>query len=216
VLSAPFAFASPAFVPEYWTPKRIACFLAGPEDILFSFANGVLVWLLAVAPVLGFIQPHFDRTRMLRTFFAWTIIGFAISTLVQAAGLTIWGGTVVACAAVSLLVLQRRPALWSVAVRGTIGFTAFYTLLLVGTFTVWPHFLDQWNAAALSGIFLIVVPLEEVVWAAGYGAAWPLIMAHAFGFRPASAGRTSNSRLAKALVPPDTEAMPTGPEPPSA
>lgn len=218
-LSAPFAFASPAFVPEYWNPKRIACCWAGPEDVIFSFANGVLVWFLAVAPVCDRIRPHFDRIRMLRSFLACTLIGFAVASLFWSAGMSIWGATVVGCAAVSGLVLRRQRELWAVAIKGAFRFAVLYTLLLMGAFAVWPHFLEQWNGATLSGIVMMGVPLEEVVWAGSYGSAWAVMMAHAFGFRSADAVPSSRHRLADALVPMDsgaTQSVPGSPAPPRA
>jgi hypothetical protein len=39
--------ASVFFVPYCWSPVRVADFPAGPEDFIFSFANGGIAWLLA-------------------------------------------------------------------------------------------------------------------------------------------------------------------------
>ena len=47
LLAAPFALTSFLVVPEYWRPVRIAEFLAGPEDIIFTFASAGTAYLLA-------------------------------------------------------------------------------------------------------------------------------------------------------------------------
>jgi len=41
------------------------------------------------------------------------------------------------------------------------------------------HFLQQWNLPSLSG-FIFGLPLEELVWALGFGFTWPVFMAHVF------------------------------------
>lgn len=43
LLSTPFALTSYFFVPDYWQPDRMAVFITGFEDIIFSFANGMIV-----------------------------------------------------------------------------------------------------------------------------------------------------------------------------
>ena len=46
----------------------------------------------------------------------------------------------------------------------------------------WPHFIQQWNLPSLSG-FIFGMPIEELVWALGFGFTWPLFMAHVFDVR---------------------------------
>jgi hypothetical protein len=45
-LCAPSAGFALLFVPAYWHPKLIVAIPVGVEDVLFSFANGGLAWLM--------------------------------------------------------------------------------------------------------------------------------------------------------------------------
>ena len=42
-----------------------------------------------------------------------------------------------------------------------------------------PGCIEQWNRGALFGLYIVGLPIEEVLWAAGFGALWPAILAFA-------------------------------------
>jgi hypothetical protein len=86
-----------------------------------------------------------------------------------------------------LLYTQRR--LWPLALYGTGSFLAFYSVILKLMFSSWPHFLRQWNLPSLSG-FIFGMPVEELIWALGFGFTWPLFMAHVFDVRVRPSART--------------------------
>ncbi|HSM52307.1 MAG TPA: hypothetical protein VLA75_12975, partial [Thermoanaerobaculia bacterium] len=58
-----------------------------------------------------------------------------------------------------------------------------YAAVLKGAYLLWPAFPEQWSTAGAWGLSVWGLPLEEIVWAAGGGAAWPLFMAELTGAR---------------------------------
>jgi hypothetical protein len=183
ILCAPFALASVMFVPEYWRPHRIACFLAGPEDLIFSFACGVLVWCTAVV-----LSPPrtmaFRPSRVFRVYGGACIVfvggilvfrnlcGLRTMPSVLVAGLVLYG----------LLLPLRRDLLRFSLVAG-FAYCVAYALFFGLVFAVCPDFARQWNWDNLWALSLLGVPLEEAAFALVFGACWPLAMAQAFDVR---------------------------------
>jgi len=183
LLSAPYALASVGFVPEYWNPVRVANFLTGPEDIIFSFANGGIVWLLSIWLVQRRVTLSLQTGRLFRRYIACTSSGVALILVCRFSGLGVMTSVTVSIVALGVLLLWRRGELWPIPVAGAIGFTLLYLVLTVAVSMIWPDYLMQWNADNLWGPIFLGVPLEEVVWAFGYGAVWPLLMAYVFDAR---------------------------------
>ena len=183
LLSAPYALASVSFVPEYWNPVRVANFLTGPEDIIFSFANGGIVWLLSICLVQRRTTVSLQTGRLLRRYIVCTSSGSVFILVCRFSGFGVMTSVMVSVVALGVLLLWRRGKLWPLPVAGAIGFTLLYLVLTVAVSMIWPDYFLQWNADNLWGPSLLRVPLEEIVWAFGYGAVWPLLMAYVFDAR---------------------------------
>lgn len=180
VLSAPWALASVAFVPEYWTPSRIATFLVGPEDVIFSFTNGVLVWLLATWPVRHRITVDLSFTRIVVRYVSYCALGMSLGAVFRLLGFGVMSSALLTFLIAAILLLVRHRALWSLMLTGSVSFAVAYFAYTAVIFRLSPTFVNQWNAANLWGYFILGVPLEEVLWALGFGAIWPMLMAYSF------------------------------------
>ena len=64
-----------------------------------------------------------------------------------------------------------------------ISFIIFYFIFIKVGLMVFPEFLQQWTAKNLWGPDVWGIPLDEIAWAAGFGAVWPLIIAYLFNAR---------------------------------
>lgn len=183
LLCAPFCLYEVAFVPEYWSPVRIARGLVGLEDIMFSFATGGIAWLLGTCCLRRNISFSIEPLRFSRRFFGCSILGLILSLILWRLGLRIMTATllVIAIGVVGLALRYRR--LWLVAVQGAFGFLLVYVAVLRLSFVIWPQFLLQWNSDGLWGTSFLGVPLEEVLWALAFGAIWPGFMAYVFDAR---------------------------------
>lgn len=185
VLSMPSALASVVVVPDYWRPVRVAVFLAGPEDALFSFASGGIAWAVATARLPRPLESTLVPRQALARYFRHMALGSALTLLLLGAGLPVMPAIIVASVAVAAVVAARRPELWPLAAAGAGGFTVAYLAALLTVFALWPGFAGQWDGASLSGLRLLGIPLEELGWALAYGAAWPLLVADACQLRVA-------------------------------
>ncbi len=180
LLSIPLSFSTVLFVPEYWDPVRLFDYWVGIEDLLFSFATGGIVWILAV------LVSHSRTNQIAWEQVAWrylivVALGLSAKTIMQEIGGPIMnqaiGGMLVTC-----LVLSWKN--WRVlrpALRSGILFMMGYTLLLSVLFWLFPGFDAQWTIENLSGLSVFNVYLEEILWAFGFGVSWTIVMFFVFG-----------------------------------
>jgi len=179
LMSAPWAFASIVFVPNYWNPVRVVHFLVGPEDIIFSFSNGIIVWAIAVAPLRGKISINFTFRRMLKRAFLLSLLSFSITMSLWFLGLKIMTAVFISLTVTTAILFLLLHRIFRIlCIRGAIGFSILYGILTGVSFSLFPHFLEQWNLANLSGMSIFNVPIEEIIWAFGFGAYWPLYIAY--------------------------------------
>jgi hypothetical protein len=184
LLAAPLALvSSSAFVPDYWKPVCIAQFLASPEDILFSFASGGIVWLMAAGFLRTRMAVDVRPKRLVRRYLLCTVLGLVLSLGCVLSGARPMTAAIVVGLGLGVALLWRRSDLWPMAMAGLVGFGAFYSAWLCGVSFATPWFCDQWNAEGLWGPRLRGIPLEEYVWGAGFGAVWPVFAAYLFDAR---------------------------------
>lgn len=189
LLSAPFAMTSVFFVPYYWSPVRLANFSAGPEDFIFSFACGGIAWLLAIWPYRRRITVSLSWERFLGRYLVWTGVGMSLSAVCWYSGFGPMEAVLTSFTTTGIVLLVRRFDLWLLSVTGGTRFVLFYSLSVTVAVLVWPDLGTYWNPKNLWGPRILAVPLEEIVWAAGFGTVWPLWMGHVFDARLISEGR---------------------------
>lgn len=176
VLGIPGAAYSLVFVPTYWNPVRILALPIGIEDVLFSFANGGLVWLLVAVWTPG-IRVSIDAATVAKRWLAVTAAFTLLLVVIARGGVPVMHAGLVGAAVILGAMLWRRPAHWPLAVRGAIAFTILYGAVLFGSLHIWPGALSQWDTRVLSGIVFLGAPVEEMIWALAYGAVYPVVMA---------------------------------------
>jgi hypothetical protein len=89
----------------------------------------------------------------------------------------------VSMAMLGSMLLVLRPGLLGVSLRGMVRFALLYAITLKLIFVLAPSFVAQWNREALLGL-VGGMPVEELLWAAAFGAVWPAMMAYAFDTAP--------------------------------
>ena len=190
------AFEAYLFVPNYWCPAQvIAGFGIGLEDLLFMFVMGSLCVIAATWSAGDRIEWRLDWRRLARRYPICLGLGLLPQLLLLRLGASMSSvmilGTLLVAAA--MLCIERRE--WRMAASGAVGVLAFHLLSSKLAFVAAPGYLQQWNLSELCGLAVWGVPIEEVVWAAGFGACWPLGLAYLFGVRLAPAAECRRVRV---------------------
>lgn len=187
LFTAPFGLTEPLFVPRYWDPPSLFDLAQRTgfdlESLIFCFGIGgvaaVLVNVLTgrVAVPLPPDARRHGRHRLHRwvllapfiTFVVllplrWNPIYPGIAAMIVGAAASAW------C----------RPDLWRSTAIGAVVFTLYYAAFLAGLEWSAPpgYIATVWNLEALSGVLLGFIPLEELLFAAGFGAYWVGVYEH--------------------------------------
>lgn len=183
LFSAPYAFLSIFFVPTYWNPVRVIHFGTGIEDILFSFSNGGMVWLLATWPLRDRLMLDIQIKQIFKRYLILTSSGVTLWLVLIFFGCNPMHGALFGIVAITVLILGLRIQLWPLGLVGALSFSLLYFIFCSILFALNPNFLLQWNFQSLSGNFILDVPIEEIAWSIGFGASWPLLIGYSFNAR---------------------------------
>lgn len=188
LLTAPLGLTEPLFVPSYWLPFTLFDLARRTrfdlESLLFSFAVGGIAAVLyesLVSRSRKSIMTHdvldrrhrFHRLALLSPFVTFGFLYFFTSlNPIYSASLAMIIGTVAAgfC----------RPDLLKAMVTGSfLFFSLYFIVFLVGFVWLFPGYVEQvWNLPAISGVLILGIPIEELLWAASLGAMWSSVYEH--------------------------------------
>ncbi|MCC2111027.1 MAG: hypothetical protein KDJ16_03225 [Hyphomicrobiales bacterium] len=176
-LAAPFGLLDSLFVMDYWNPPHIFGAIFSIEGVLFSFGNGVFVWLLAIFPFRHRIVSAVEFKTVLRRFVTITAIALTVmlSLWKLSLGLTdlsLMTTTIIGLCVVGFLMLSLRPSILPLACTGAVGFGVFYAAQLAALSLLSPDFASVWKATVRDGATIFRYPVEEMAWAIAYGFVW--------------------------------------------
>ena len=77
------------------------------------------------------------------------------------------------------------------ALCGSAGYMLFHFLDVKAFFAIWPETKSYWTPGAQLPFEVLGVPAWEVIWAAAFGFAWPLVLAFALDLRVSATRRGS-------------------------
>ena len=180
-LALPFCLTALGF-EDYWHPARVGDVRVGIEDILASLSSGGFIWAAAARGATG-LSLQLETTGVVRRYLGTTLLGAAVFSACHLSGMLPLPATLVAMVVVSGWLLRRRPELRPLALTGMVSFAVLYVGVLKFSWVVFPAFATDWNWAGLCGVTMGGVPVEEILWAAGYGGVWSLMMGYAFQAR---------------------------------
>lgn len=175
----------PLFVPEFWTPPSLFNLAATSgfdvESILFAFATG------GIASVLYESGLKIRHRRMLegeRRERRWLhLFSLAAVPVVFVLLLVLTSLNPIYCLAAAMLTgavgaVVCRPDLIKNTLLGGVLFTGLYFFFFVFVGTMFPTFIEAWNLAALSGVVVAGVPIEELMFAFTFGMFWSGVYEH--------------------------------------
>jgi hypothetical protein len=186
----------PFFVPRYWNPPSLFNLASAThfdiESILFSWGTGGIgsVVYEAAVNVRHRKMASFEVQRERR----WLHI-FSLSVMPAVFGLLFFftGLNPVYCVSAALFLgavaaVACRPDLGWNTLLGGLLFLGLYFVLFFFIISVFPLFIWSWNFAALSGVLVLGVPLEELMFAFTFGMMWSGLFEH---FRHYATNRVS-------------------------
>ncbi|NNM33586.1 MAG: hypothetical protein HKO53_11000, partial [Gemmatimonadetes bacterium] len=181
IFTTPFGLTEPLFVPEYWSPPSLFDLAMRTgfdiESLVFCFGIGgvgaVLVNLLTGQR--GMAVPESERHGRRHRFHRWALTSpFLIFLALWPLGWNPIYPGIVAMVAGGLLTVWCRPDLARNTVCGGVIFLGYYVVFLLLLHLTGPagYIEEVWNLAALSGIRIGFMPLEELLFAFGFGTYW--------------------------------------------
>ena len=186
--TAPFGLTEPLFVPEYWNPPTLFDLAQRTgfdiESLIFCFGIGgiaVVLYDLMNPHKAADLEQHERSAKRHRfhrlilfspfiiftglSFFSWNAIYPGIIAMLAGGVGTIW------C----------RPDLFKRTGIGGAIFVAYYFIFLFGLEPLSPGYVARiWNLENLSGISLLGFPIEEFLFALGFGMYWSSVYEHIY------------------------------------
>ena len=182
VLTMPLGLTEPLFVPEYWNPPSLFNLAARTgfdiESLIFSFALGgvAAVFYEAVTKKRHkrISEPHGKGMH-------WIAIAFPLIAFLPLYFFTTLNpiySVIIAAALGAIAVIACRQDLTKQILMGGVCIATlyFFSFLLINL--VFPKFVTYWNLSVLSGVLILGVPLEEILFAFTIGMVWSGMYEH--------------------------------------
>jgi hypothetical protein len=185
--TALLGLTEPIFVPEYWMPPSLFNLAEKTgfdiESILFAFGVGGLAVVLyemffkARHEKLNTEEMNHSRHR----YHLWALLSAPIIffILVIFTDLNPIYSTFVALIGGGLFTWYCRPDLKKKMLVSAVIFTVFYFIYFLTLELAFPGYVLQvWNMSAISGILIVGIPLEELMFAFSFGFLWSSVYEH--------------------------------------
>jgi hypothetical protein len=187
LISAPLALTSILFVPQYWTPPSLfdldSKIRVGIEDFLWAAAVGGIASVVAeilLKERLSKLRKG-PRKRHFAPFIVVVVVFIALEF--WHCDKTIYN-TIIAFAIGAIVIAVLRSDLIPTMLIGALSFTALYFVLFLIVLKLYPEFVTRfYTIKHLLGIYVLKVPIEELLFAATGGAIWSVAYEYVQGYR---------------------------------
>jgi hypothetical protein len=193
LIAAPLALTSLLFVPEYWTPPSLfnldQRIRVGIEDFLWAAAVG------GIASVVGelFLRERLGairKSRHKRHYAPFVLVVVVFVALYFGLHWKTMNATIISFAVGVLVLGYLRRDLVPLMLTSAATFTVLYLVLFLCVLALYPEFVrSYYTLKNLFGIYVLGVPIEELLFAATGGAIWSVAYEYVFGYRLEAAGR---------------------------
>ncbi|MEK7068067.1 MAG: lycopene cyclase domain-containing protein [Patescibacteria group bacterium] len=186
------ALTEPFFVPAYWNPPTLFDLARRAgfdlESFIFCFAVGgiVVVMYEALLPARHVKMPAGEHRRGRHRFHFWAVVSAPIAFLLLLAATSFNPiyAAMIALVAGFFATWYCRPDLVSkMLVSGALFTGVYFVTFLLLNFTFPGYVQAVWNFAAISGVLISGVPLEELLWAFSFGLYWSSVYEHFSWYR---------------------------------
>ena len=186
LFTMPFGFTEPLFVPEYWMPPSLFDLAENTgfdiESLIFCFGIGgigsVFYNLLSkkIPQTMSDCVHHhvlhrYHYIALASPFIVFIVFYFFPWNPIYPSILAMFAGAVAT--------MLCRPDLKRKTWIGGLLFLVYYAIFLVGLEWSAPGYIDRvWNMDVLSGITVGFMPIEELLFAIGFGMYWSGVYEH--------------------------------------
>jgi len=180
ILTAPFGLTEPLFVPRYWNPPSLFNLAQKTgfdiESIFLCFAIGGIATVLynVITGKRIVPMPNGERRRLEhRHHYLAVAAPFVVfPPLVFLPWNPIYPG-IVALFTGAIATTLCRPDLRRKTWIGGLLFAAYYLVYFKGIDVIDPGYVEKvWDLRKLSGITILGIPLEEILFGTGFGMYW--------------------------------------------
>ncbi|MDP4007456.1 MAG: lycopene cyclase domain-containing protein, partial [bacterium] len=179
--------SEPLFVPEYWSPPSLFDLALRMgfdiESILFAFGVGGLAVVLyerifrVKHAKIGTEEKHQPRHKY--HFLALLSAPIIFVLLLIFTDLNPIYSTFIALIGGGLFTWYCRPDLKKKMLASALLFLGLYFVYFLTLILMHPGYVEQvWNLSAISGILILGIPLEELLFAASFGFLWSSVYEH--------------------------------------
>lgn len=195
LLTMTFGFTEPIFVPEYWSPPTLfnLAELTGfdLESLVFSFAIAGLVSTLYDRFFPGRFHTLEDDANSSPRHRWHKIALISPAIIFLTFYLLDWFNpiysSIIALSGGGVFASYCRPDLVGRMITSALLFGVFYWVFFLSLVWVYPEYVRHvWNLQDISGVLLLGVPLEEMLFALSFGFLWSSVYEHATWLRPVS------------------------------
>lgn len=193
LFTMPFGLTEPLFVPEYWNPPSLFNLAQRTgfdiESFIFCFGIGGVGAVLYNLITRQEFRPvgETERTNPWHRHHGKALLSpfVAFVALVFFPWNAIYPG-IIAMAVGAVATALCRPDLSKKTWIGGCLFVLYYVVFLMGLTVTSPGYIERvWNLDALTGLLIFGMPLEELLFAAGFGMYWSGVYEHAAWARSA-------------------------------
>lgn len=177
----------PFFVPEYWSPPSLFDLALKTgfdiESLLFSFGIGGLAVIIYERI---FSSSHQEMSAQERheprhKYHLWAILSAPIIfiVLLLATKMNPIYSSFIAMIGGGLFAWYCRPDLKKKMLASAGIFLGLYFVYFLTLILMYPGYVEKvWNLKAISGILIMGVPLEELIFALSFGFIWSSVYEH--------------------------------------
>ncbi len=181
------ALTSILFVPQYWTPPSLfdldQKIRVGIEDVLWAAAVGGIASVVAeilLKERLSALRKGVRKRHLVP--FILVVVVFIVLQLWHP-GKTIYN-TIIAFAIGAVVIAVLRSDLIPTMLAGALSFALLYFALFLIFLLLYPGFIQRYyNIPNLLGIYVVGVPIEELLFAGTGGAIWSVAYEYVQGYR---------------------------------
>lgn len=192
LFTMPFGLTEPLFVPEYWNPPSLFNLAARTgfdiESLIFCFAIGGIAAVLydAILKIkhkkmikkdIQNKKHRFHKLILVSPIITFLLLYFLtdLNPIYSASIAMLVGG---------ILTVSCRADLKKNILFGGILFSVFYFVFFLAFNLIYPGLVQEvWNLSAISGILILGVPLEELLFAFTFGLIWSSIYEYVMWYK---------------------------------